>query len=140
MGKLIAGHFDIRVTKVSNELPKLPPIRVFWPLNLKIYNNTLKIDKRYRGHVSNRNRQESCMVLIVGEIAPKPWYKFLKVLLNDYVMHVLSNFSQNMNLTLLGSVSLEMWQSKVCFESLVIFVRYFWAEKMEKQIRVFINL
>ena len=48
------------------------------------------------------------MVLILGEVEPKPWCKCLKVLLNDYGMHVFPNFSQDMNLTWLRSVSIEM--------------------------------
>ena len=48
------------------------------------------------------------MVLILGKVEPKPWCKCLKVLLNDYGMHAFPNFSQNMNLTWLGSVSIEM--------------------------------
>jgi len=34
---LILGHFDIRVTKVSNTLPRFLLFRFFWPLILKIY-------------------------------------------------------------------------------------------------------
>ena len=62
----------------------------------------------YGGHNLNRNILRSYMVLILREVAPKPWCKCLKVLLNDYGMHVFPNFSQDMDLTWLRSVSIEM--------------------------------
>ena len=58
-----------------------------------LYKMVLYSKRFYGGHVLNRNRLQSCMVLIFGEIEPTPWCKCLKVLLNDFDMHCFSLFS-----------------------------------------------
>ena len=80
------------------------------------------------------------------------WFLFLEKLIQNLGVSVYKrfwmimawmvfpNFSQNINLTWLGSFSFEIWHSKVRFEYFTISGRYFLAEIMEKLFWFFISL